>query len=66
MCTDQPSEVYTEYGGIISTGQQLYDDNTLTSPLTGSDYIAENFGGANIYNLNSVTGVIGTTTGSTC
>lgn len=60
---------YSEYSlftnGVFGTGGTLYIDMALTLPVTGYSYVV-NRANNHIYNLNSVTGVIGSDTSLTC
>lgn len=51
--------------GVFTPGGILYSDSGLTTPLTGYSYVV-NTANNQIYNLNSVTGVIGSATGLSC
>lgn len=63
ICGTAPVVRYTN--GPFAIGGILYADAALTTPVTGSSYVL-NLANGHIYNLNSVTGVIGTDTGLTC
>jgi len=64
ICAVSPAIVrYTN--GLLATGKTLYLDASLTSPVTGYSYMLDAVSG-NIYNINSITGVIGALTGLTC
>lgn len=65
VCTQSEQIVYTASGASFTTGDTVYTDAALTSPLVGFNYISELVAGI-IYNLDSGTGVIGTGTGSSC
>jgi len=56
--------MFTQLGADIITGTIIYTNNTLTTPITGWNYVSDNAG--QIYNIDSVTGVIGIYTGSNC
>jgi len=57
--------VYTVSGAGFTTGDTIYTDASLTSPLIGYNYISEVAAGT-IFNMNSGTGVVGTSTGNAC
>ncbi|HNU13629.1 MAG TPA: hypothetical protein PKI55_04165 [Chitinophagaceae bacterium] len=60
---DEVTVVYTN--GVFEPGKTLYVDSALTTPLTGYAYV--NLGSNNkIFELNSITGVIGIDTGVSC
>lgn len=63
ICAGTPATRYTN--GAFAVGGILYSDSSLTSPVTGYSYVVD--GATNtIYNLNSVTGAIGVSTGLSC
>lgn len=63
ICNGTPQTLYTN--GAFVVGGTLYNDSALTSPVTGYSYVVN--GSTNvIYNLNSVTGAIGVSTGLSC
>ena len=64
ICAAPGSVVYTELGSGIFPGVTIYTDASLTTPLVGYSFI--HYGFDLIYNLNSVTGVVGTSTGTFC
>ena len=65
VCQATPGvERFTSTGEIF-TGLVLYTDSALTTPQTGFTYVANDNDGA-IFNLNSVTGLIGTRTLFSC
>ena len=61
ICSGSSATYYTN--GAFATGSILYQDSGLTTPVTGYSYVVAN---NTIYNLNSVTGAIGGSTGLTC
>ena len=63
VCGDTPHTLYSS--APFATGVVLYTNIGLTTPLTGYTYVAAVSTGL-IYNINSSTGVIGTSTGSSC
>lgn len=64
ICSQTPALVrYTN--GAFAPGKTLYEDASLTTPVTGYSYVVQGTNSV-IYNLNSVTGVIGSVTGLTC
>ena len=65
ICSQSTAAVYTVSGAGFTTGDTIYTDASLTSPLIGYNYISELAAGT-IYNINSGTGVIGTSTFTAC
>jgi hypothetical protein len=65
MCSQSQQTVYIISFGAFTTGTTVYSDAALTTPLTGNIYISEVISGT-IWNINSSTGVIGTSTGIIC
>lgn len=63
ICTASTQSVYTS--GSWGIGVIVYTDSTLTSLLTGYNYIVEDLGGV-IYEINTSTGEIISNTGLTC
>lgn len=63
ICSGGVVTLYTN--GSFAVGQPLYLDSGLTTPVTGFSFVV-NQADQNIYNLNSATGVVGSTTGLTC
>ncbi len=63
-CSEPSNIVYTD-DGTITTGKTIYTDAGLTTPLIGYDYIS-NIAIGTIYNLDSLTGVVGLNTGNSC
>jgi hypothetical protein len=63
VCSQIDQTVYTS--GTFTTGDTVYTDISLTSPLVGYNYISENLSGT-IWNIDSGTGVIGSSTFTTC
>ncbi len=63
ICNGTPETLYTN--GAFVVGGTLYMDSSLTTPVTGYSYVVN---GSNniIYNLNSITGAIGVSTGLSC
>jgi hypothetical protein len=61
ICSGSSVTLYTN--GNFSVGLTLYTDSALTNPQTGSTYVV--YSGV-IYNLNSSTGLIGSSTGLSC
>lgn len=49
---------------VFGTGETLYTDATLSTPVTGFDFVVRDNG--DVYNLDSATGVIGAATGVVC
>ena len=64
ICAQAPSLVRYTNGAFVP-GAVLYEDSSLTTPVTGYSYVV-NVVNSHIYNLNSVTGIIGSDTGLTC
>ena len=65
ICSQTPVTVYTVSGAGFTTGDIIYTDASLTSPLIGYNYISELIA-STIFNMNSGTGVVGTSTGNAC
>ena len=65
ICLLNPVDVYTAFGDTITTGTQVFTDTSLTTPLTGYEYIV-NAGGGIRYNMDELTGIIGSDTGNVC
>jgi hypothetical protein len=63
ICSNAASTYYTN--GAFAVGGTLYIDSALTTPVTGSSYVA-NVATGHIFNLNSSTGAIGADTGIAC
>jgi len=63
ICNSRELTKYTN--GVFAVGGTLYADAALTTPVVGFSYVL-NYANYHIYNLNSVTGVIGADTGLTC
>lgn len=63
ICTELSQTVYTS--GSWGPGETVYTNSGLSTPLVGYDYISESTSSV-IYNLNSSTGVIGSSTGLLC
>jgi hypothetical protein len=63
ICDATNSTVYT--AGYFEQGKIAYTDALLTTPLTGYAYIVNNLNN-NIYNVNSLTGQIGSYTNRRC
>jgi len=63
ICSEASQTLYTN--GAFSIGGVLYSDSSLTTPVTGYDYVRTVAEGS-IYNLNNATGVVGADTGLTC
>lgn len=61
ICENSFINLYTN--GTFDTGGTLFRDSSLSSPVTGNVYVLFN---NTIYNLNSTTGLIGSSTGLTC
>jgi hypothetical protein len=63
ICAGGQTNLYTD--GAFAISGTLYLDSGLTSPVTGYDYVV-NTANNHIYNLDTVTGVIGSDTGLSC
>lgn len=63
-CSQSSNIVYTD-DGTITTGKTIYTDIGLTTTLVGYDYIM-NLSIGTIYNLDSLTGLVGLNTGDSC
>jgi hypothetical protein len=61
ICDGSVDTLYTD--GAFAVGGTLYSDVSLTLPVTGFAYVVS---GGIIYNLNSITGQIGSSTGLSC
>jgi hypothetical protein len=57
--------VYIINTGTFNTGATVYTDAALTIPLSGNIYISEVISGT-IWNIDSSTGLIGSSTGLSC
>jgi hypothetical protein len=62
-CSTPTNVVYTD-DGTIGPGKTIYNDSALSVPLTGFAYIS-GFSGT-VYNLNPLTAVVGSNSGSSC
>lgn len=65
ICTQSPITVYTALGYTITTGTAVFTDSSLTTYLTGWNYILE-VGSGEVFDIGSGTGVIGVTTSNFC
>jgi hypothetical protein len=66
ICTTNRTTLYVNGSGSL-IGKTLYLDAALTTPVTGYSYVLDTEDeDAPIYNLNSVTGVVGSVTGLSC
>ena len=61
ICASSDVVLYTD--GTFAVGKTLYMDSSLTTPVTGYSYTVYN---NIIFNLNTSTGVIGSSTGLAC
>jgi hypothetical protein len=66
ICSVSPITVYVAYGDTITTGTELFSNSSLSSPLIGYDYITEDSGSGDIFEIGSGTAVIGINTGTFC
>jgi hypothetical protein len=64
-CNAFASMKYTTTGGIYN-GLVLYDDISLTSPVTGYNYVLDTDNSGAVYNMNSSSGQIGSDTHQSC
>lgn len=65
ICSSGTSDFTLYTNGAFAVGGILYSDSALTTPVTGYSYVV-NAANNHIYNLNSVTGAIGSDTGLAC
>lgn len=63
ICSAPGVTLYTNGG--FAVGQAVFTDSALSTPVIGNTFI-ENISTGTIYNLNSSTGVVISTTGSSC
>jgi hypothetical protein len=63
LCGNTSLVRYTN--GAFGIGKVLYVDASLTTPVTGYAYVLDVANG-HIYNINSISGIIGADTGLTC
>jgi hypothetical protein len=63
ICSAGSTTLYTN--GAFAVGGVLYLDSALTTPVTGYAYVVQNATNI-IYNLNSGTGTVGSSTGLSC
>lgn len=61
ICASSPVTLYTS--GAFAVGKILYTDAALTTPQTGFSYVVY---ASTIYNVNSITGAVTSTTGLNC
>ena len=64
VCLQIDQTVYTSTG-TFTTGDTVYTDAFLSTPLVGYNYISESLSGT-IWNIDSGTGVIGSSTFTSC
>lgn len=57
-CFASPIAVYTVFGQTITTGNVVYSDSLLSTPLSGYTVIVDPVTNA-LYNINNVTGLVG-------
>jgi hypothetical protein len=66
LCAGFPANLYwMGPGAALVPGNTMYTDSGLTTPVTGFNFISDSVG-TEIFNIDSGTGVVGTTTGSGC
>lgn len=63
VCASTPTTLYSSVP--FAVGVTLYTNAGLTIPITGFDYVSPSTTGT-IYNLNTSTGVVGSSTGLSC
>lgn len=63
ICAQSPITLYSS--SPFAPGVTMYSNPGLTVPVTGNNYIAGSTDGV-IYNINTVTGIVGASTGSSC
>lgn len=64
FCANPTGTVYTSTGAI-TPGLTVYSDSALSVPLTGFDFIQDQAVGI-VFNMNSLTAVVGSNTGQSC
>ena len=65
ICTDPIATVWST-SVILTTGDTIYYDSALTTLVTGFNYVVDDAGAPDIYNLDPATGVIGADTTLNC
>lgn len=65
VCSAAEVTVYIQSTDSFTTGTTVYIDASLNTALTGFSFISETISGT-IWNINSSTGVIGSSTGNSC
>jgi len=63
LCTSIFVTVYIQLSESFAPGVTIYTDSGLTTPLTTYSFISET---GEIFNINSITGIVGSTTGTSC
>lgn len=63
LCISTFVTVYIQLSESFGPGVTIYTDSGLTTPLTAYSYISET---GEIFNINSITGIVGSTTGTSC
>jgi len=63
LCASIFVTVYIQLSESFGPGVTIYTDSGLTTPLTGYSFISET---GEIFNINSITGIVGSTTGTSC
>ena len=64
VCSE--AEVTRYSSTVFGVGITLYTDTGLTTPVTGYGIVVDYGGSKSTYNLNSLTGVVGSAEGNTC
>ena len=66
ICGDAPVTLYSSVP--FASGVTMYTNNTLTTPVTGFNYIAPTSGAtaSQIFTINPTTGIVGANTGNVC
>lgn len=65
ICSKPDTQVYT-ISGLIVPGITVYYDSVFSVPITAFDFIDDYYGSGIVFNLNSLTGLIGGNTGESC
>jgi hypothetical protein len=66
ICANSPFIAYGAFGSSITTGTELFTDTALTSPLIGYNFIEQDGGSGEIFEIGGGNGVIGLSTGLFC
>lgn len=65
ICAEPLNTVYTAFGSTITTGTAIFTDSALMTPLVGYTYIVDPQS-LEIFEIDNVTGIVGTDTLTTC